>query len=200
MTYNVRYFSHGTRGLAATARSMKGIARAIARLDPVPDIVCLQEVETASLRANLAHPRRAPDETQLSRLMSFLHQAIEESGKVDRYEAYYFPAHTYSLTKATNLYTTGLAILAHSDFRVAHHNAVRPADITHRRLKLVKGLKQTRISAHLRFTHKSGEAIDVFNTHLSLPATWTRKFWLSRNRMGHGENQLEEAIKEQLGG
>src|SRR5579859_4602319 len=100
MTYNVRYVSHGTRGLAATAGAMRGIAQAIARLDPLPDIVCLQEVETASLRANLAHPRRAPDDTQLSRLMGLLHEAIEQSGKVDRYEAYYFPAHAYTLTRA----------------------------------------------------------------------------------------------------
>jgi endonuclease/exonuclease/phosphatase family metal-dependent hydrolase len=193
MTYNVRYFSHGTRGIAATARSMTGIAHAIARLDPLPDIVCFQEVETASLRANLAHPRHAPHDTQLSRLMDLLHQQIEQSGKLDRYEAYYFPAHTYTLTAATNLFTTGLAILAHRDYRVHHHNAISPADITHRRLKLVSGLKQTRISAHLRFTHKNGETIDVFNTHLSLPATWTPKFWLSRDRMGHGTNQLAEA-------
>jgi len=87
MTYNVRYFSHGTRGLAATARAMAGIAGAIAELETLPDIVCLQEVETASLRANLAHPRRGKGETQLSRLMELLHDAIDARGKVDRYAA-----------------------------------------------------------------------------------------------------------------
>ncbi|MSP62181.1 MAG: hypothetical protein EXR72_17980 [Myxococcales bacterium] len=193
MTYNVRYFSHGTRGLASTARAMQGIAKAIAALDPLPDIVCLQEVETSSLRANIAHRRVDPGDTQLSRLMALLHAAIGAAGKSDAYEAYYFPAHAYTLTRATNLYTTGLAILAHRDYHIGHHNAARPRDITHRRLQLVRGLKQTRISAHVRFEHKSGHSVDVFNTHLSLPASLTTKFWLSRNRMGYGENQLEEA-------
>src|SRR5262245_58835646 len=123
MTYNVRYFSHGTRGLAATARAMAGIARAIAELEPLPDIVCLQEVETASLRANLAHPRRDKDDTQLSRLMELLHASIAVRGRSDTYAAYYFPAHAYTLTRATNLFTTGLAILAHTDFVVDRHNA-----------------------------------------------------------------------------
>jgi endonuclease/exonuclease/phosphatase family metal-dependent hydrolase len=36
-------------------------------------------------------------------------------------------------------------------------------------------------------------AIDVFNTHLSLPASLAREFWTSRDRMGFGKNQLEEA-------
>ncbi len=193
MTYNVRYFSHGTRGLASTARAMAGIARAIAELDPLPDIVCLQEVETASIRANLAHPRKAKEETQLSRLMHLLHGEIAERGKRDQYAAYYFPAHAYTLTRATNLYTTGLAILAHRDYVVDTHNAAAPRDITHRRLRLVQGLKQTRISAHLRFRHVDGGTVDVFNTHLSLPASLTADFFLSRDRMGNGKNQLEEA-------
>src|SRR5690349_3130125 len=81
MTYNVRYFGHGTRGLASTKRSMHGIANAIAQLDPLPDIVCLQEVETASVRANLAHWRQSPDDTQLSRLMRVLHEALAAAGK-----------------------------------------------------------------------------------------------------------------------
>src|SRR5579871_3358866 len=105
MTYNVRYFSHGTRGLASTARAMHGIATAIADLDPLPHVVCLQEVETASLRANLAHPRREKEDTQLSRLMELLHAEIAARGKQDQYAAYYFPADSYSITRATNLYT-----------------------------------------------------------------------------------------------
>jgi endonuclease/exonuclease/phosphatase family metal-dependent hydrolase len=193
MTYNVRYFSHGTRGLASTRRSMAGIARAIAELDPLPDIVCLQEVETASLRANLAHWRERKDDTQLSRLMALLHRELSEAGKEDGYEGYYFPAHAYTLTRATNFFTTGLAILARRGFSVDRHNAEAPRDITHRRLQLVRGLKQTRISAHLRIAHPSGQTIDIFNTHLSLPATWTAEFWFSRNRMGYGRNQLVEA-------
>lgn len=193
MTYNVRYFSHATRGLAATQGGLAGIARAVAALAPLPDIVCLQEVETASLRANLAHPRNGDHETQLARLMESLHRAIEGLGKRDRYAAYYFPAHAYTLSRRTNIYTTGLAILAHQDFHVEHHNALGPQDITHRRLRLVEGLKQTRISAHVRFVHRSGESIDIFNTHLSLPASMTREFWTRPERMGWGRNQLAEA-------
>ena len=192
MTYNVRYFSHGTRGLASTRWAMRGIARAVATLEPLPDIICLQEVETTSVRANLAHPRMTPEDTQLSRLMTELHVALAAVDKPDAYAGYYFPAHQYRLTQRRNFYTTGLAILAHRDFTVDHHNAEQPRDITHRRIEAVRDLKQTRISAHLRFVHKSGHSIDVFNTHLSLPAFWTREFWGRRDRMGYGKNQLAE--------
>src|SRR5258708_24863258 len=48
LSYNVRYFGHGTRGLASTRQAMGRIAQAIAELDPLPAIVCLQEVETRS--------------------------------------------------------------------------------------------------------------------------------------------------------
>ncbi|HEX2568655.1 MAG TPA: endonuclease/exonuclease/phosphatase family protein [Polyangia bacterium] len=195
MTYNVRYFSHATRGLASTGRTMDAIALAIARLDPLPDIVCLQELETASVRANLAHPRGAPEDTQLSRLMLHLHTALSRVGKADSYAGYYFPAHTYRLTRRRNIYTTGLAVLAHHDFHVDYHNAGRPADITYRRLQAVADLKQTRISAHVRFLHKSGQTIDIFNTHLSLPAFWAREFWAGSERMGYGRNQLAEGRK-----
>lgn len=190
VTYNVRYFGHGTRGLASTAKAMDRIAGALANLDPLADIICLQEVETTSLRSNLAHP--APDgETQLERLMVMLHQALKSAGKRDSYEAYYFPAHTYRFS-LTPLYTTGLVIIAHRDFHVSHHNAVQPHDITFRKIHPVKRLKQTRICAHLRVVHKSGADLDVFNTHLSLPTTFSRAFWFEPKRMGWGPNQLEE--------
>ena len=61
VTYNVRYFGHGTRGLASTAKAMKRIAGALVALDPLPDIVCLQEVETESFRSTVAHPSSRPD-------------------------------------------------------------------------------------------------------------------------------------------
>jgi endonuclease/exonuclease/phosphatase family metal-dependent hydrolase len=57
----------------------------------------------------------------------------------------------------------------------------------------VRRLKQTRICAHVRFKHRSGHAIDVFNTHLSLPSTFSKDFWTQPARMGYGKNQLEEA-------
>lgn len=191
MTYNVRYFGHGTRGLATTAEAVTRIARSMAALDPLPDFVCLQEVETQSLRSNTIAPRWHPDETQLDRLSTELSAALATAGKDERYGAYYFPAHTYRLTKRTNLYTTGLAILAKTDFYVAHDNADRPHDITHR--ARAKKLKQTRICAHLSFRHKNGHAFDVFNTHLSLPSLFSKAFWLGEARMGFGPNQLIEA-------
>lgn len=191
ITYNVRYFGHGTRGLASTATSMERIAAALASLDPLADVICLQEVETASLRSTVAH-RSLNGETQLERWMSMLHAALVRAGKEDTYEAYYFPAHTYKLS-VTPIYTTGLAVVARRGFEVSHHNAGQPHDITHRKIHPVKRLKQTRICAHLRIAHRSGFELDIFNTHLSLPTTLSREFWLEPRRMGWGPNQLEEA-------
>lgn len=194
VTYNVRYFGHGTRGLASTTTSMKRIADALAALDPLADVICLQEVETVSLRSTLALPSAigTNGDTQLQRLMAMLHEALHHAGKRDTYEAYYFPAHAYKLS-LTPLYTTGLAVIAKRDFSVSHHNATQPHDITYRHIHPVKRLKQTRICAHLRVVHRSGVDLDVFNTHLSLPTTLSREFWLEPRRLGWGPNQLEEA-------
>jgi endonuclease/exonuclease/phosphatase family metal-dependent hydrolase len=193
LTYNVRYFGHALKGLASTRPAMRRIAEAIAALDPLPAVVCLQEVETRSLRSTVAH---RGDETQLERFMQALAKALEEAGKPDRYQAFYFPAHAYRLSQRTHVYTTGLAILAHADFVVDHHNAEKPHDITERPLHPIRGLKQTRICAHARL-HLRGaggaEAIDVFNTHLSLPSTFAREFWTERRRLGWGLNQVQEA-------
>ncbi|HLK37667.1 MAG TPA: endonuclease/exonuclease/phosphatase family protein [Polyangiaceae bacterium] len=192
LTYNVRYFGHGTRGLGSTATAMRRIARALAGLDPAPAIVCLQEVETRSIRSTWAHRGEAP---QLERFMDMLSAALSETGKPDSYEAYYFPAHAYRLSAATRVYTTGLAILAHREFVVDHHNAGTPHDITHRRMHPIRRFKQTRICAHVRFRHFSQKTapIDVFNTHLSLPSTLSREFWTKPRRLGWGPNQIEEA-------
>jgi endonuclease/exonuclease/phosphatase family metal-dependent hydrolase len=197
-SYNVRYFGHGTRGLASTERAMHRIAAAIARLDPLPAIVCLQEVETRSLRSTVAHRAHARNhtETQLERFMHVLSAALTEARKPDVYDAYYFPAHAYRLSARTHVYTTGLAILAHADLAVDHHNAEMPHDITHRRLHPIRRFKQTRICAHARFRHRTQRGfapIDVFNTHLSLPSTLSRAFWTEPRRLGWGPNQLEEA-------
>ncbi len=195
LTYNVRYFGHGTRGLTSTHAAMRRIAAAIASLEPLPAIVCLQEVETRSLRSALAH-RGVKGDTQLDLFMRTLAGALEEAGRRDDYDAYYFPAHTYrGLSRRTPMYTTGLAILAHSDFAVDRHNAEMPHDITHRRMHPVRRLKQTRICAHVRFYHRTRwvPPIDVFNTHLSLPSTMSRLFWTQPRRMGWGPNQVEEA-------
>lgn len=196
LSYNVRYFGHGTRGLASTRAAMARIAKALAGLDPLPDLVCLQEVETHSLRATIAHRRAHPAETQLERLAAHLSASLGEAGKDARYEAYYFPAHNYRLSERTSIYTTGLAILALSDFRIDHHNAQGPEDITHRPgagIHALRRLKQTRICAHVRFRHRCGRTVDVFNTHLSLPTTISKAFWTEKARMGYGPNQLLEA-------
>ncbi|HEX3346087.1 MAG TPA: endonuclease/exonuclease/phosphatase family protein [Polyangiaceae bacterium] len=196
LSYNVRYFGHATRGLATTKKAMKRIADAIASLKPLPAIVCLQEVETRSLRSTVAH-RTASEATQLEQFLGMLAASLADAGKPsDAFEAYYFPAHAYRLSERTKVYTTGLAILAHSDFTVDHHNAGTPHDITHRRLHAVRRIKQTRICAHVRFRHRTQRAfgpIDVFNTHLSLPSTLSKAFWTEPRRMGWGPNQLEEA-------
>jgi endonuclease/exonuclease/phosphatase family metal-dependent hydrolase len=193
LSYNVRYFGHATRGLASTRRAMRRIADAIATLQPLPAIVCLQEVETRSIRSTVAH--RGAD-TQLERFMVMLSAALSAAGKPDAYDAYYFPAHAYRIGRRTHAYTTGLAILAHDSFAVDHHNAETPHDITHRRLHPIRRFKQTRICAHIRFRDRgdpSLDPIDVFNTHLSLPSTLTRAFWTKPRRLGWGPNQVEEA-------
>lgn len=174
---------------------MRKIARAVAELRPLPAIVCLQEVETRSIRSTLVHRGPRDETTQLERFMGMLSAALREVGAPDEYEAYYFPAHAYRIAENTHAYTTGLAILAHADFVVDHHNAETPHDITHRRLHPIRRFKQTRICAHLRFRARAGphRTIEVFNTHLSLPSALTREFWTKPQRLGWGPNQLEEA-------
>src|SRR5262245_27946078 len=93
LTYNVRYFGHSTRGIASTRRAMERIASAIASLDPLPDLICLQEVETSSLRSNVVHRVSQPGQTQLGRLVDMLDEALSPVPEKPLYEAYYFPAH-----------------------------------------------------------------------------------------------------------
>jgi endonuclease/exonuclease/phosphatase family metal-dependent hydrolase len=185
VTYNVRYFGHGTRGIVSTRRSFQKVARGIASLAPLADVVCLQEVETRSLRSNLARRSTKDGETQLDHLMAVL--------DLDCYEACYFPAHRYKLGGSAHLYTTGLAILVHRDLAIDHHNAHAPSDITHRRSQALRGLKQTRICAHVRVRRGKEPAVDVFNTHLSLPSAVAKEFWTKPARMGWGKNQVQEA-------
>jgi endonuclease/exonuclease/phosphatase family metal-dependent hydrolase len=193
VTYNVRYFGHATRGIASTRKAMERIAAAIVGLDPPADLVCLQEVETSSLRSTLAHRPSRPGQTQLGHLLEMIDDALAATGAKVSYDAYYFPAHTYDGPGKSPFYTTGLAVLAHRDFQIAGHNAEKPHDITHRKIHPVKRLKQTRICAHVRLRHRTGHDIDIFNTHLSLPTTLSRAFWTMEHRMGFGPNQLEEA-------
>src|SRR5260370_12854769 len=61
-SYNVRYFAQALWGLASTNAAERAIAERLAALEPVPDVICLQEIETNTLRARIAarHPPRAP--------------------------------------------------------------------------------------------------------------------------------------------
>lgn len=191
MTYNVRYFGHATRGIASTGKAIARIAKSIASMQPTPDLVCLQEVETQSIRSTSMTRLWYPEETQLDRLMTELTAALRHQKKPETFTAYYFPAHKYKLTQRTNIYTTGLAVLAKNTLSVGHHNAESPHDITHRRL--VRRFKQTRICAHVAFERQDGLTFDVFNTHLSLPSFLSKAFWTGDARMGFGTNQVVEA-------
>jgi endonuclease/exonuclease/phosphatase family metal-dependent hydrolase len=206
LSYNVRYFGHALRGLAATRRGKRGIARCIASLDSLPHLICLQEVETASLRSTLAFRRSHPEETQLESFMAELERAFSAESRPFPYEAFYFRAHANRLGK-THLSTMGLAVVVDTRrLRVEGHNASAPHDITHHHVRRFKGRKQARVCAHLRLMDRSGGPLHVFNTHLSLPTPFAREFWTSADKMGHGVNQIHEArslaafVREQSAG
>ena len=192
MTYNVRYFGHALRGLASTRRSKQGIAEGIASLQDPPDVVCFQEVETISLRATVAARRNHPAETQLETFMDVFERAWGRGSFP--YEALHFRAHTYGPARWP-VYTTGLALLVNTrTVSVDHHNAASPQAITHHHVSLLRGVKQSRICAHVRVrSRETGDAMHVFNTHLSLPSVFAREFWDERDKMGVGPNQVAEA-------
>lgn len=191
MSYNVRYFGHALRGLASTRRSKLGIARSIASLSAPPDIICLQEVETISLRATLAATRNHNAETQLETFMDALSR-VWESAEFP-YEALYFRAHTYGPARWP-VYTTGLAMIVNTrTLAIDSHNAHSPEAITHHVAQL-RGLKQSRICAHAKVRPRDGlGTLHVFNTHLSLPSIFAQEFWDEAAKMGRGTNQLAEA-------
>ncbi len=189
MTWNVRYFGHGLGGLRATEGWIRLAARAIARLTALPDVLALQEVETSSLRAGLgATP-------QLDRFLLHLHRALDERGDATRFRGIHFPAHRYGAGRMP-FYTTGLAMLVKDSVEVEDHNADDPHDITHVRLESFRRFKQRRIAAHVRLRPDGARhAVDLFNTHLSLPAFLEVGPHRVPARMGHGSNQLHEAFK-----
>ena len=193
LSYNVRYFGHALRGLASTRAGKRGIARSIASLEPLPHIVCLQEVETWSLRSTLAFRRAHPAETQLESFMAELERAFDEARRPFPYEAFYFQAHR-TLIGNTPLSSMGLAIVVDvTRLRIEHHNAIAPHRITHHHVRRFKDRKQARICAHLRVGDGKGRALHVFNTHLSLPTPFAKEFWTGAEKMGYGVNQLHEA-------
>lgn len=192
VSYNVRYFGHALRGLASTAGAKSRIAMAVAQLLPPADIICLQEVEHASIRSGVAH-RGLAGEAQLEAFMRHLVLACRALGRVQPYRAFYFPAHQYRLGNL-KLYTTGLAILINSHtLHVVATNGHQPHSVTSYGATPVKAIKQTRIVAHLHLEDTRGRRLHIFNTHLSLPTPFRRDFWKGGPRFGHGPNQLEEA-------
>jgi endonuclease/exonuclease/phosphatase family metal-dependent hydrolase len=74
---------------------------------------------------------------------------------------------------------------------VLHDNSEDPHAITHIRAGRLAALKQARIVAHVRLGlgHKS---VDLFNTHMSLPAFFEVGPHRIHSKMGHGSNQLAE--------
>jgi endonuclease/exonuclease/phosphatase family metal-dependent hydrolase len=195
ITYNVRYFGHSTRGIASTRKGKQGIANALASLDPVADIICLQEVETISLRSSLAFRREHKEETQLESFMSELEASFEKRTPPFPYDAFYFRAHENRIGN-TSLQSMGLAILVHRyRLKIEEHNCEHPANITHHHVLRWKDRKQTRICAHMRLTGPGGKPFHLFNTHLSLPTPFAKAFWTNSQKMGYGINQLQEARK-----
>ena len=193
VTWNVRYFGHALRGLASTRRGKSGVAAALAALQPMADIICLQEVETISLRSSLVFRRAHQTETQLESFMSELEQAFEQRPPPFPYDAYYFRAHANRLGN-TQLSSMGLAVLVNRyRLKIDSHNAEAPEKITYHHVKRWRDRKQARICAHLRLEAPGGRPFHVFNTHLSLPTPFARDFWTVRDKMGFGINQLHEA-------
>lgn len=191
VSYNVRYFGHALRGLASTLGPKRRVAAALAALNPLPDIICLQEVETHSLRARVADRHAEP--TQLEAFMGRMGEMFSAAGLAMPYEAFYFPAHTYRFSRI-NLYTTGLAVLVHAGrLTVEAHNSQSPESITHHHVEALRQHKQTRICAHMRVRTRAGKPLNIFNTHLSLPTPFAREFWAKGDKMGCGRNQLHEA-------
>jgi endonuclease/exonuclease/phosphatase family metal-dependent hydrolase len=193
VSYNVRYFGHQLRGLGSTVGAKRRIARMLTELEPLPDVICLQEVETRSLRSTMFFKEAEAETTQLEAFMERFEQEFQRRNLAFPYEAFYFRAHAYKLG-AQPLYTTGLAVIVNlNTVKVAGHNAEDPHHITHHHVARWKDRKQSRICAHLRLSDRDGRPFHVFNTHLSLPTPFTREFWQKKEKMGFGVNQLHEA-------
>ena len=193
LSYNVRYFGHALKGLASTRASERAIASRIAALDPVADVICLQEIETISLRSRLAYRQPRPEETQFEAFMAEMERAFRRRGHSFPYDGFYFRAHVHQIRNVP-ITTTGLAILVNARrLKVESHNAESPHPITHHHVEMLKDRKQTRICAHMRIRDRSGRSLHVFNTHLSLPTPFARGFGRAGGRLGWGVNQLHEA-------
>lgn len=187
MTWNVRYFGHGLKGLSSTEGGMRRVASALASLEALPDLIALQEVETRSFRAGLGGL------PQLERFLRVLDEQLEERGRPERFTGLYYPAHRYKLGPIPPVYTTGLAMLVGVRLEVDQDNADAPHDITHVRIPSFRRLKQRRVVAHARVRLRgTTQTLDVFNTHMSLPAFFEVGPTKVSERMGDGSNQVAE--------
>src|SRR5919201_1271574 len=161
VSYNVRYFGHALKGLASTRASQRGIASRIAVLEPLADVVCLQEIETISLRSRVAFRGRQPMETQLESFMREVDATFASDDRASPYEGFYFRAHVNQL-RGVPIYTTGLAILVNvRRLRVDAHNVEEPHRITHHHIERWRDRKQTRICAHMRVGAPGGRSVHV---------------------------------------
>jgi len=193
VSYNVRYFGHALKGLASTRVSRERIAARLAALDPPADLVCLQEIETVSMRSSVALRRDRRRETQLEAFMADLEAAFAAQGRTSPYEGFYFGANV-TRVRGVAVASAGLAILVNVRRIAVHgHNVASPHPITHHHVERFKDRKQTRICAHMALEAPEGRRFHLFNTHLSLPTPFSRGFWVRSERMGWGSNQLEEA-------
>ncbi len=175
LSWNVRYFGHGLRGMRATDRWMERIVAAIAARDPLPDVLALQEVEDRSLRVGL----------QGHQLERFVAKLRRVTGR--HWSGHHWSAHRYEA--ALPVYGQGQALVLGEGVEL--RDAER-FDITHVRLPAFKRLKQRRIAVHARLAFQ-GRPIDLVQVHLSLPAFFERGDPPpGTRRMGFGSNQLRE--------
>jgi endonuclease/exonuclease/phosphatase family metal-dependent hydrolase len=190
--WNVRYFSHHTGGVFSTDRNVRLAAQAVGGLDPQPDFIALQEIDNVGIRTALGRTlrrRQGQPVPQLDRFVSCLNEACVSQGGTP-YAVLFFPAHGHA--GRGHLMSSGLTVLYRTEFSLAGHNAPNPCDITFRRLKHWRKLKQTRICAWARFDLGDGYRLNLFNTHVSLPAFLARSPNHAHGRFGEAVNQLQE--------
>ncbi len=191
-SYNVRYFAQALWGLASTNAAERAIAERLAALEPVPDVICLQEIETNTLRARIAarHPRRAA--TQLVGFNAELARAFAARGEPSPYRAAYFPISEKRLW-SFSLAAEGLAVLINE--RRLHVEPPGPDELAPFRAAVARLGPElgARICVHVR-VRAQGLPLHVFNTHLSLPEPLALTLLpLLPHRLGRAENQQREA-------
>ena len=193
MTYNVRYFGHPTRGLASTGAAFSRIARSIAALDPTPDLVCLQEVETRSIRVDLHQPPLAPggDPARLG---------DDRAARRARAGGEGGPLHRVLLPRARPTASpraptsTPPASRSSRATRSPSATTTRASPTTSPTAARQEPQADAHLRARLASRTRAASRFDVFNTHLSpaqrlLAASSGR----ATRRMGFAPNQLAEA-------